>query len=149
MPLRLKTLKFGWGPLGGEIHVTEGDKAALNPLFVFLRDRRVLLESSARREAHLPFVTESVKAIRDELTATLQRLEPDSDAAPWIERLRAACREFLTSVESRDSPNLAYFQPALAQLRSAFRLVTNHTAAYYGIRAARDLADEMAAHPDP
>jgi uncharacterized membrane protein YccC len=109
----------------------------------------VLLDSSVRREAHLPFVTESVKAIRDELTATLQRLALDSNAAPWLEQLRAACREFLTSVESQDDPGLAYFQPALSQLRSAFRLVTNHTAAYYGIRAARELADEMAAYPDP
>jgi hypothetical protein len=38
------------------------------------------------------------------MMATLQRLEPDSDAAPWIEQLRAACREFLASVESQDNP---------------------------------------------
>lgn len=151
VPFKLKTLKAGWGPIGGDFDIGPGDREILNPLFVVLRDKRALIESSWRREPQMPYVIESIKTIRTELTTALTHLSPDSEAAPWVEKLRAACREFLTAVESNHGAELPLeeFQPALAQLRAAFQQVTNHAAAYYRIPAARDLADDMARHRGP
>lgn len=150
MRFKLKALRAGWGPLGGEFEIKPGEREILNPLFVVLRDRRALLSPAWGRSPQRSYVTESIKTIRDELTSTLRQLDPDSAARPWVEQLRAACREFLTEVESRgDEEALMHdFEVALAQLRSAFLTVANHAAAYYRIPAARELADEMAANPD-
>ena len=67
-----------------------------------------------------------------------------------MEKLRSACREFLTSVELRNKTQTdsSEFQPALVQLRAAFLEVANHAAAVYRIPPARELANEMAKHRD-
>lgn len=150
MRLRLKTLRAGWGPVGGEVEIKPRDRELLNPLFELLRDRRSLLHPSHGRIGEAQYVTESIKAIREELTSTLQQLQPDSAARSWVEKLRAACREYLTAVQSSGlaSVDQADFEPALAQLRSSFFIVANHAAAYYRLAAARELAAEMAANRD-
>lgn len=98
----------------------------------------------------MPYVTQSIKDVRDELSSTLRRLGPDAEARVWLEKLRTACREFLTAVESDQYADAEWadYQPALVQLRAAFREVTNHVAAVYRLPAARELADEMARNPD-
>ncbi len=144
---RLKTLRAGWGPIGGDVEVRPGDREILNPLFEVLRDRRALLHSGHGRGGQAPYVTESIKAIREQLTRTLQQLPPDSEARSWVEKLRAACREYLTAVESENA-DATEFEPAIAQLRAAFFEVANHAAAYYRLPAARELATEMASNRD-
>ncbi len=143
MRFRLRTLRAGWGPVGGDVEVRPGDRELLNPLFEVLRDRRALLHAGHGRAGQAPYVTESIKAIREQLTQTLQNLDPDSEARVWVEKLRAACREYLTAVEAR-AHDASEFEPAIAQLRAAFYEVANHAAAYYRIPAARELANEMA-----
>ena len=145
MRFRLKTLRAGWGPLGGDVEIQPGDRELLNPLFEMLRDRRALLQSGHGQSGQAPYVTESIKAIREQLTLTLQRLDPDSEARPWVEKLRAACREYLTAVDS-GSLDASEFEPAIAQLRAAFLEVANHAAAYCRLPAARELATEMTAN---
>jgi hypothetical protein len=148
--IRLKTLKVGWGPVGGGFEIRPGDRELLNPFFEGLRDRRAILEAAHGRAPYMPYVTQSIKEIRTALTKTLEQLDPDSEARSWVEQLRAACREYLTAVQSygHTEINPSDFEPAPAQLRAAFLLVANHAAAYYRLPSARELADEMVANPD-
>ena len=147
---RLKSLRAGWGPIGTEVEVKPGERDVLHPLFVVLRDRRALLYSPIGRE-HL-YVVASIEQIRDELTATLKALGPDSDVRLWIEKLRAACREYLdaadvvnrgegmTGLEQETGLDLA---GALAELREAFRILAEHVAAIYKLPVARELANDI------
>jgi hypothetical protein len=148
--LTLKSLRAGIGPLSGEVALRPGERDVLNPLFVLLRDRRALLEPTSTRYADMAYITQSVKDVREALTEALGKLGPNAEARVWLEKLRAACREFLTAAESEQYANAEWveFQPALVQPRSAFREVANHVAAYYRLPAARELADEMARNSD-
>lgn len=111
-----------------------GDRELLNPLFEVLRDRRALLHSGHGRRGQAPYVTESIKAIREQLTLTAQQLHPDSEARSWVEKLRAACREYLTAVESETlvltRPNLNPRSRSSARPSSKSRTTRRSTTAF-------------------
>jgi hypothetical protein len=142
--LRLKSLSPGWGPLHGNIDIAPSDREILHPLFVLLRDRRALLNAPHGR-SDAPYVTASIEDIRQRLTETLSRLDPSSEAAPWVERMRSACREYLDAVHAtrQGTAPPTDFEPALTQLREMFRTVALHVSAVYKLPAAAQLVDEM------
>ena len=145
--LKLKSLRAGWGPLAAEFEPQPGEREQLHPLFVFLRDRRALLDAS-RERAYTPYVTESIESIREELTTTLKALPPDAAAAPRLETLRKACREYLDAVGSADEPSAeaaADFASALSQLRASFYEVADWVGEHYEVPAASELAADMRA----
>jgi hypothetical protein len=152
--VRLKSLKAGFGPLGGEFEIAPHERELLHPLFVVLRDKRALLYAPYGRE-DTPYVTESIKDIRQDLTTTLKELGPDAGATSRLETLRRACREYLDAAASHGGPGAQAldFGPALADLRTAFRTVAAEFADRYDLSAARELveeidrADEAAGHP--
>ena len=91
------------------------------------------------------YIVASIEEIRAKLTDTLATLGPDSEAAPWLEKMRVACREFLdataaTRNSAEPDPDL---EPALHQLRDMVRTVANHVSALYRLPSAAALVDEM------
>jgi hypothetical protein len=142
--MRLKGFSPGWGPLQANLEVTASDRDVLHPLFVLLRDRRALLYAPHGR-ADVYNVTRSIEDIRGALTETLSRLDPNSEAAPWVEQMRSACREYLDAVGAVDEGTAppTDFDFALAQLRQMFRTVALHVSAVYRLPAAGQLVDEM------
>jgi hypothetical protein len=56
---RLRSLRAGFGPLGGEVEVKAGEREVLYPLFVDLRDKRMFLMSPAARMDTV-YVTRSI-----------------------------------------------------------------------------------------
>jgi hypothetical protein len=144
---RLKSLRAGLGPLAAEFEPQPGERDQLHPLFVFLRDRRALLDAS-RERAYTPYVTESIESIREELTTTLKALPPDAAAAPRLETLRNACREYLDAVGSTDeqtAETAAGFASALGQLRASFYEVAEWVGERYELPSASELAADMRA----
>ena len=144
---KLKSVRAGWGPLAAELEPQPGERDQLHPLFVFLRDRRALLDAS-RDRAYTPYVTESVESIREELTTTLKALPPDAAAAPRLETLRKACREYLDAVAStheESATTAADFASALSQLRASFYEIAEWVGERYGLPSAIELAADMRA----
>ena len=60
-----------------------------------LRDKRSLIYVPWGRE-DTPYVTDSIKDIREHLTTTLKELGPDAAASSHLEILRRACRRTST-----------------------------------------------------
>jgi hypothetical protein len=141
---RLKSLRGGIGPLGGEIEIGPRERELLHPLFVVLRDKRSLLDAPHGRE-DTPYVTESIRDIREELTKTLTELGPDARASSGLETLRSACREYLDAAAGNRGPDgpALDFGPALAELRDAFRTVAAEFADRYDLSTARELVEEI------
>ena len=141
---RLKSLGTGWGPFRAEVEVGPEERELLHPLFVVLRDKRSLLDAPHGRE-DTPYVTESIRDIRQELTKTLTELGPDAGASSDLETLRNACREYLDAATGNRAPGGAAldFGPALAQLREAFRTVAEEFADRYDLSTARELVEEI------
>jgi hypothetical protein len=73
----------------------ESEREIVRETFIFLEDRRALYNDFAHEIDHE--VTESVLAIRNELTAALKRLPEGSEAVPSFKSMRAACRDYLDS----------------------------------------------------
>src|SRR4051794_37867800 len=73
------------------------EREILYPLFVIISDKRAILDYYAR--ADQPYVTESIRHLRHELTETLTRLGPDAAAAPLLARIRTGIHEYLTAVD--------------------------------------------------
>ena len=120
-----------------------------------LRDKRSLIYVPWGRE-DTPYVTDSIKDIREHLTTTLKELGPDAAASSHLEILRRACREYLDAAESNGRPgeDALDFGPALAELRTAFRTVAAEFGDQYDLPAARELVEEIdradaAAGPPP
>ena len=118
--LKLTGLRAGWGPFAAEMRVTRSERDLLHPLFVVLRDKRPLF-ASAQCRADNEEVTQSVEAIRQDLTFALQALGPDAAAAAELELLRRACREYLDAVPGNHNGHPSDdFALALDRLRASF-----------------------------
>jgi hypothetical protein len=73
------------------------EKEAIRKLLVYLEDRRSLYASRyAQAHAGRPeHITQSVLDIRKEITATLQSINFKNETKEILEKMRAACRDFL------------------------------------------------------
>jgi len=84
----------------------EAERAIAKRVLTFLEDRRVLYVPS---EMEVPqHGVQSVLRIREFLTSELGRLTNDGQLAQSLRAMRAACRKFLDSVGSEDSPVVRY-----------------------------------------
>jgi len=110
---------------------SESERKIVRDTFVFLEDRRALYNDFAHeldRE-----VTQSVLAIRTELTVALKRLPEDSEAMPCLKSMRAACREYMDSARPECHGGPFSFMAELGKLRAMIGVQVAYLAVKYGI----------------
>ena len=117
----------------------ESERSIVRETFIFLEDRRALYNDFAHEMDHE--VAESVLAIRAELTAALKRTTDDSEAAPSLRAMRAACREYLDTTRGpgRGRGGPFSFMNQLGRLRAIIGVHVAYLAVKYGI----DLQGEL------
>jgi hypothetical protein len=146
----IKSLTVGWPPQVN-LERTRGDKEALNTLFVFLEDKRLLRYGYGTRAGitDLTDLAARVDDIRSELLSALTALRPEAPIAEWLRKLEDAGHELLTktygvmSGTDKAASEPSDIAPAVNQLREAFRLVAAHVSALYRLPAAGNLADHI------
>lgn len=109
----------------------ESERKIVRETFIFLEDRRALYNDFAHELDHE--VSESVLAIRSELTASLRRLPEGSEAAPCFRAMRAACREYLDNARPRGLGGPFSFMSELGKLRAMIGVQVAYLAVKYGI----------------
>jgi hypothetical protein len=143
MPAKKKLLKYqeiatrvsGLQPWGVEWVPPEPDRKIVRDVLTFFEDRRVLYNPCAWELADE--VMQSVLRIRDVLTDAIQRLGEDSNAAPAMRAMRAACREYLDDSRQRYSHDLSI---GLGRLRALFGTQIAFLAYVYRVDLEEDLA---------
>jgi hypothetical protein len=108
-----------------------------------LEDKRALYIALERQIPE--FCVESIHKIRELLTSEIVKLDTDNELAKNLRAMRAACRRFLSKVESSpagSSGERPYWvtDGTLGELRSIFGLHIGIIAVKYGL----DLEDELA-----
>ena len=121
---------ISWNP-------TEPERKIIRDLLVYLEDRRALYNPFAHELEHE--VADSVLDIRKELTSAIQRLSADSNAAPLLRAMRAACRQYLNEMQAHRPPMFS-FLTSLGTLRSLFGINIAYLAIEYGIDIEGELA---------
>jgi hypothetical protein len=118
----------------------ESERKLVRETFIFLEDRRALYNDFAHEIDQE--VAESVLAIRSELTAALKRFPEGSEAVSSFKGMRAACREYLDSTQSRsrgwDGP--FSFMTQLGRLRAIIGVHVVHLSVKYGVDIDGELA---------
>lgn len=109
----------------------ESERAIVRGTFVFLEDRRALYNDFAHELDYE--VSQSVLAIRSELTDALKRLPERSEAAPCFKAMRAACREYLHNARPRGYGGPFSFMTELGRLRAMIGVQIAYLAVKYGI----------------
>jgi len=109
----------------------ESEREIVRETFIFLEDRRALYNDFAHELDHE--VSESVLAMRSELTATLRRLAENSEAVPCFKAMRAACREYLDNARPRGFGGPFSFMIELGKLRAMIGVQVAYLAVKYGI----------------
>ena len=109
----------------------ESERKIVRETFIFLEDRRALYNDFAHELDHE--VSQSVLAIRSELTAALKRLPEGSEAAPCLKAMRAACREDLDNARPRGSSGPFAFMTELGKLRAMIGVQVAYLAVKYGV----------------
>jgi hypothetical protein len=115
----------------------ESERKIVRELFIFLEDRRALYNDFAHELNHE--VTQSVQAIRSELTTDLKRLSETSSAIPCFKAMRAACREYLDNTRARGYGGPFSFMVELGKLRALIGLQVSYLAVTYGINIDGEL----------
>jgi hypothetical protein len=108
----------------------ESEREIVRETFIFLEDRRALYNDFAHELDQE--VSQSVLAIRSELTAALKRLPEGSEAAPCFKAMRAACREYLDNARPRGFGPFS-FMTELGKLRAMIGVQVAYLAVKYGI----------------
>jgi hypothetical protein len=109
----------------------ESERKIVLETFIFLEDRRALYNDFAHELDYE--VSQSVLAIRSELTAGLKRLPEGSEAAPRFKAMRAACREYLDNARPRGFGGPFSFMTELGKLRAMIGVQVAYLAVKYGI----------------
>lgn len=109
----------------------ESEREIVRETFFFLEDRRALYNDFAHELDHE--VSQSVLAIRSELTAGLRRLPEASEAAPCFKAMRAACREYLDQARPRGFGGPFSFMTELGKLRAMIGVQVAYLAVKFGI----------------
>jgi len=117
------------------------EREVVRNVFVFLEDRRALYNDFAHEIER--DVAESVLAIREELTDALKRLPEKSEAVPCLKSMRAACREYLDSTQSRRIGGFFSFMTELGKLRAMIGVQVAYLAVKYGIDVDGELLRVM------
>ena len=120
----IPTCGASWSP-------PESERKIVRDVFVFLEDRRALYNDFAHEINHE--VAQSVLAIRKELTEALKRLPEKSEAVSCFKAMRAACREYLDSTQSRRIGGHFAFMTELGKLRAMIGIQVAYLAVKYGI----------------
>ncbi len=118
----------------------EPERKVVRDMMVFLEDRRALYNDFAHEIEDQ--VAQSVLQIRSELTNALRRLPERAEAAPAFRAMRAACREYLTTVGHR-SPRFFGAMAELGRLRGIFGVHIAYLAIKYGIDIEGELASTI------
>lgn len=106
-------------PFGGVTwEPKESEREIIRKLFIALEDRRVLFNPYLLEFP--PHVAASVIEIRKILTDTLSQISENSEAAPSIRLMRAACRRFLDRTQIQAQEFGLEFVMALGELRATF-----------------------------
>jgi hypothetical protein len=128
-----------------------GEKEALNELFVFLSDRRVLIRGYGVRAGitDLDDLRQRVDKIRDRLDAAMIAVGPKAPIQDWLERLRKACSDLIDAASialwkpGPETPHDSDFASAVDDMRHAFAYVADHVAAVHRLPAARRLEEQI------
>ncbi len=123
----------------------ETDRDVVRKLIVFLEDRRALY-NPYYADSTPRWVLDSVLEIRRTLTETLASIEQESDIAPHLRGMRAACRKFMNEMDEtkqrklRRGPYLEEFFTALGEMRAIFGVHVAQLCVKYGIDVEGDLS---------
>lgn len=115
----------------------------IRDVLVYLEDRRALYNPFVHELEHE--VAHSVLNIRQELTSAIQRLSADSNAAPLLRAMRAACRDYLNETRKQRPPMFS-FLTSLGKLRTLFGINIAYLAIEYGIDIEGELASIVPPH---
>ena len=118
----------------------ESEREIVRETFIFLEDRRALYNDYAHELDHE--VTESVIAIRNELTSGLKRLPEYTEAVASFKSMRAACREYLDSARG-DAHRWNGPFSFMTQL-GRFRAIIGMHVAYLAVKYGIDIDGELA-----
>jgi len=143
----ISTPVFGvsWEPKNSERDIAK-------EVITYLEDRRVLYVPS---EMEVPqHCIKSVLKIREFLTSKISKLEQDSELSNSLRAMRAACRKFLNTINSKDGDIIKYgakrghyaswvFNSAIGELRGVFGIHIAKIAVAYGINVEDNLATIM------
>lgn len=117
----------------------ESERKVVREIFVFLEDRRALYNDFAHEINQE--VTESIHAIRTELTAALKRIHEGSEAESSFKAMRAACREYLDSTQGRSRSWGGPFS-FMTQL-GRFRTIIGTHIVYLSVKFGIDIDGEL------
>lgn len=110
----------------------ESDRDIIRKLIVFFEDRRALYNPYILESPH--WVAASVLEIRKKLTETIASIGQDSDIAPHLRAMRAACRKFMDETEHRrDRLDFGDTFAALGEMRAIFGIHIAQLCVKYGI----------------
>ena len=118
----------------------QSEREIVRKLITFLEDRRALY-NPYNMETPL-WVMESILAIRERFTETLQTLPGDSDISPHLRAIRAACRKFMDQAEQPRRRH-AYSEnifAALGEMRAIIGIHVAQLCVKYGTDVEGDLA---------
>jgi hypothetical protein len=135
----------------------EAECAAARRVLAFLEDRRVLFSPSEMEAPH--HCVESVLRIRESLTSEIGKIDSERELAQSLRAMRAACRKFLSTVESDDRRIIQFgahqghyaswvFNGALGELRGVFGVHIARLAASHGLDVEEHLATILPAADD-
>ncbi|MDW5442528.1 DUF6650 family protein [Polaromonas sp. SM01] len=135
----------------------EAECVVARRILAFLEDRRVLFVPSEMEVPH--HCVDSILLIREFLTTELGKLDAKKDLALGLRAMRAACRKFLSTVETDDRCAVRFgatqghhaswvFNGAVGELRGVFGVHIARLAASHGLDIEGDLASIIPAPPD-
>lgn len=131
-----------WNPTNTEKDIAKG-------VISFLEDRRVLYVPS---EMEVPrHCIDSILQIRQFLTKEIAKLEQDSELSKSLRAMRAACRKFLSKIDSDKEDLIKFgavtehwasweFNGSVGELRGVFGIHIAKIAVSYGLNVEDDLA---------
>ena len=154
MEWEIAALTIGWPP---NVQLKRKGKAghedALDDLFIFLSDKRLLLYGYGPRSGinDLDGLRSGVDVLRERLLLARNGVGSKAPIYEWLERLRMACHQLVdhateainSTDETARGSEPSEVVPAVDQLRQAFRLVADHVGAVYKRPSARNLAEAI------
>ena len=129
----------------------ETDRDIIRKLIIFFEDRRALYNPYDMETKH--WVIESVLEIRKKLTETLSSIDQNSDIAPHLRAMRAACRKFMDETEHGKRQYRHHFDfgdifAALGEMRAIFGVHIAQLCVKYGVDIEGDLSSILPIEDD-